>query len=303
MAAPRSPFFTVACVFVALLAAADASLAADAPHPALGALDRGGTWKIVPSPREFGPENLYEEIDGEAELFLPYGMKRLTVAHVSERSRPGEEVRVELYRMGSPRDAYGIWSQHRYPDQELLGLPSAEAVISDTSADFFRGDTFVRLRAKPGESSRRLVVGLARDVAAVLPGDGAAPAEAGILERFPARIRGTVIYQKRAMLGYECLAPGFEARFEAAEGSGRVVLLPPAAEGTEARLSRLSRELPGHSEAGPGFFRAKLPSGTLWIFPSGDCVVGVAGGQGGAEARRILEKLAADAKSVCGPAR
>jgi len=70
----------------------------------------------------FDPDTLYEEIDGEAELFLPYGMERLTVAIVGKVSAPGGEVRMELYRMASPQDAYGIWSQHRFPDQEDLRL-------------------------------------------------------------------------------------------------------------------------------------------------------------------------------------
>ena len=299
MAVRRSTILKGYCL-AALLAFAAVARAADAPHPALAALDTAGIWKLLEPPRIFGPENLYEEIDGEAELFLPYGMKRLTVGVVGERSAPGNEVRVELYRMESPRDAFGVYSQHRYPDQEITSVPPSEVILSETSADFYRGETFVRLRAKPGEASRRLVAGLSKDLVASLPGDGGFPEEAAVLEKLPGMVRGSVIYQKRAMLGYECLAPGFEGRLTGASASGRLLLLPPVPgkEGA-ARRTRLSRELPEYSPADPALFRAKLPSGTLWLSPSGSCVLGLAGEVPREEAGRILATLAGEAKRVC----
>ena len=54
--------------------------AADSVDPVPGALAAKGEWKLLEPVRTFVPDNLYEEIDGEAELFLPYGMERLTVA-------------------------------------------------------------------------------------------------------------------------------------------------------------------------------------------------------------------------------
>jgi hypothetical protein len=273
------------------------------PHPALSVLARPGAWNRIEPPRLFGAGNLYEEIDGEAELFLPYGMRQLTVAIVEDRSLPGSEVRLELYRMESARDAFGIWSQHRYPDQETVSVPPSEVVVSDTSADFFRGDTFARLRSKPGEDSRRLVLALAKDVVGALSGDGAPPEEARVLDRFPGRIPGTVIYQKRALMGYECLAPGFEAKFAGLSASGRLVLLPPAVgrAAADRRLERLGVELPGFSAAAPGLFKASLPSGALWLSPSGGCFAGVAGNLSRADAEPLLSALAALSKAFCGP--
>jgi len=284
----------------ALAPVVPAAFAADAPHPSLSALEKRGGWKLVEPPRTFGPDNLYEEIDGEAELFLPYGMERLTVALLGRAAAPGIEIRLELFRMASARDAYGIFSQHRYPDQEVLRVETSEAAVSDTTADFFRGETFVRIRAKPGEGSRRSVTDLARDVAAALPGAGGPPAEAGILDRFEGRIAGSIIYQKRAILGYECLSPGFEARFSRASASGRLVLLPPLSGKENERWERLARELPGYREITPDLSRADLPTGTLWISRAGAGIVGVVGNVSREEAGTILSGLAA---AVTGPKR
>ena len=276
--------------------------AADAGHPVLESLAAKGGWRVLEPARTFGPDNLYEEIDGEAELFLPYGMERLTVAVLGRTARPGAEVRLELYRMASPRDAYGIWSQYRYPDQEVLRIPPSEAIVSDTSADFFRGETFVRVRSKPGVGSRNDVVGISSEIVALLAGSGSPPEEARALDGLPGRVSGSILYQKRAMLGYECLAPGFEAKFSTASSSGHYLLLPPAADGGGGRKARLARELPAYREVNPTLFNAQIPSGDVWMTPEGGCVIAVAGKISRSLAEPLLSSFARRLQGICRPA-
>ena len=276
--------------------------AADSGDPVLGALAAKGGWRLIDPVRTFGPDNLYEEIDGEAELVLPYGMERLTVAVLGRTARPGSEVRLELYRMASPRDAYGIWSQYRYPDQEILRIPPSEAIVSDTSADFFRGETFVRIRSKPGDGSRNDVVGIASEIVALLPGSGSPPEEARALDDLPGRVSGSILYQKRAMLGYECLAPGFEAKFSTASSSGHYLLLPPAADGGSGRKARLARELPGYREVNAALSGAQIPSGNVWMTSEGGCVLAVAGKISRSLAEPLLSSFAQRLQGICRPA-
>ena len=275
--------------------------AADSGDPILGALAAKGEWKLLEPARTFGPDNLYEEIDGEAELVLPYGMKHLTVAVLGRTARPGSEVRLELYRMASPRDAYGIWSQYRYPDQEILRIPPSEAIVSDMSADFFRGETFVRIRSKPGGGSRSDVVGIAAEIVFLLSGSGAPPEEARVLDGLPGRVSGTILYQKRAMLGYECLAPGFEEKFSTTTATGHYLLLPPAADGAAGRKARLARELPGYSEMNATLSGAQIPSGNVWIALEGGCVVAVAGKISRDQAEPLLSSFARRLRGICRP--
>jgi hypothetical protein len=278
------------------------AVAADLPHPVLDPLAAKGEWRLLEPVRTFGPDNLYEEIDGEAELFLPYGMDRLTVAVLGRTARPGSEVRLELFRMASPRDAYGIWSQYRYPDQEILRIASSEAIVSDTSADFFRGETFVRVRSKPGDGSRIDVVGISSEIVALLTGSGSPPEEAKALDVLPGRISGSILYQKRAMLGYECLAPGFEAKFSIASSSGHYLLLPPAVDGGSGRKARLARELPGYREVTATLSGAQIPSGNVWINSEGGCVIAVAGKISRDQAEPLLASFARRLQGICRPA-
>ncbi|HEY5460461.1 MAG TPA: DUF6599 family protein [Deferrimonas sp.] len=276
--------------------------AADLPHPVLDPLVAKGEWRLLEPVRTFGTDNLYEEIDGEAELVLPYGMERLTVAVLGRTARPGSEVRLELFRMASPRDAYGIWSQYRYPDQEILRIPPLEAIVSDTSADFFRGETFVRIRSKPGDGSRSEVVGISTEIVSLLSGSGAPPEEARVLDGLPGRVSGSILYQKRAMLGYECLAPGFEVKFSTDSSSGHYLLLPPAADGGAGRKGRLARELPGYREVTPALFNAQIPSGNVWGTSEGGCVIAVAGKISREEAEPLLSSFARRLEGICRPA-
>ncbi|TRZ98558.1 MAG: hypothetical protein D4R80_04730 [Deltaproteobacteria bacterium] len=276
--------------------------AADLPHPVLDPIAANGKWKLLEPVRTFGPDNLYEEINGEAELVLPYGMKRLAVAVLGRTARPGSEVRLEIYEMASSRDAYGIWSQYRYPDQELLPIPPSEAIVSDTSADFFRGDTFVRIRSKPGDGSRSEVVGISTEIVALLAGSASPPEEARALDDLPGRVAGSILYQKRAMLGYECLAPGFEVKFSTTT-TGHYLLLPSATDGGAGRKARLARELPEYREVNPTLFNAQTPSGELWMTPEGGCVLAVAGKIPREQAGPLLSSFAQRLRGMCRPTR
>ncbi|MBS1244884.1 MAG: hypothetical protein H6R41_1421 [Deltaproteobacteria bacterium] len=289
-------------VLLLLAVAVPPAGAADPGNPVPGALVAKGEWKLLEPVRSFGPENLYEEIDGEAELVLPYGLERLTVAVLGRTAKPGSEVRLELYRMASPRDAYGIWSQYRYPDQEVLRIPPSEAIVSETSADFFRGETFVRVRSKPGDGSRNDVVGISTEIVQHIAGSGAPPEEATALDGLPGRVSGSILYQKRALLGYECLAPGFEGKFSTATATGRYLLLPPEADGGAARKARLARELPGYREVTPALRNAQTPSGSLWMILEGGCVLAVAGKISRDQAEPLLSSFAQRVRGICRPA-
>jgi len=161
---------------------------------------------------------------------------------------------------------------------------------------------FVRVRSKPGDGSRSDGIGISSEIVALLAGSGSPPEEARALSGLPGRVSGSVLYQKRAMLGYECLAPGFEAKFSTASSSGRYLLLPPAAGGAAARKVRLARELPAFREMTPALFSAQIPSGNVWMAPEGGCVVAVAGKIPRDQAEPLLSSFARRVRGICRPA-
>jgi hypothetical protein len=249
------------------------------------------SWTATVPARVFGPDNLYEEIDGEAELFLPYGFRELTVGFLRPAGNDKTEVRLELFRLATPRDAFGVFSQQRFPDQEVAVVGAARAIVSDTSLDFFQGSRFVRIRTASRNAGRSDLESLAREVSALLPGTDDPPPETEVL-RIPGLVDGTLVFQRRAILGYEVLAPGYEAKYAVTGTSATLVLITPEDAGSAAQFrERLSRFLPGFASIEKDLARADLPSGTFWLMSRNGFHFGVAGKITQAQAREILSKV------------
>lgn len=255
-------------------------------------------WRVSGPVRTFGPDTLYQEIDGEAELYLPYSFRELRVATLSPADRPGARIRLGVFRHGGPRDAYGIYSRHRFPGQETTRVGSSEAIRSESSLDFFQGEIFVRIRAVSPETSRDDLERMGRDLTGLLPGRGDFPWESEVL-RIPGSAPGPVIFHRRALFGYGSLAPGFEARIDDGKISGRILLFTAEDVGpAPGFLENLARELPRFSPAGGGYSRAVLPSGTLWILSRDRYHLGLMGKATRAQAEAILSGLESRADLV-----
>jgi hypothetical protein len=82
----------------------------------------------------------------------------------------------------------------------------------------------------------------------------------------------------RALLGYEVLAPGYEAKYSAQGVSGKLILITPEDAGDALQFQeRLSGALPGFARVGKEMVRADLPSGTVWLMSRNGFHFGLAG--------------------------
>ena len=75
-------------------------------------------WAMEGRVATYTPENLYQYINGEAEIYLPYGFKKAACVRYIKAStpsgRPQEKgMGVNIFEMGSPLDAFGIYSNFR----------------------------------------------------------------------------------------------------------------------------------------------------------------------------------------------
>lgn len=247
-------------------------------------------WTAVEPPRSFGPDNLYMEIDGEAELFLQFEFREMTSAIVARAKDEGRTYRVERFLHGDPREAFGVYSQHRFPDQETVRLDSSEAIISDMSLDSFRGSFFVRIRAARADpGSREELIALGKAILGNISGTGDPPAET-LAFRIPGVVPGTTVYQKRAVLGDEWLAPGFEAKFDSGGVQATLLLILPKGSGEGRAIERLAT-LPGWTGDGHGVYKAELKRGPAWFSVRSNRVLGVAGKIPRARALELLDKM------------
>ena len=110
---------------------------------------------------------------------------------------------------------------------------------------------------------------------------------AGLVDR-------SLVFQRRAILGYEVLAPGYEAKYAVPGTSATLVLITPEDAGPAPRFrERLSRSLPGFAPVEKDLIRADLPSGTLWLMSRNGFYFGVAGQLGRERALPILHAIEA----------
>lgn len=65
----------------------------------------------IKNERVFKGKALYGFMNGGSDLFLEYGFEELTALEVKYK---GSDFTVEVYKMPSPEDAYGIYSQHTF---------------------------------------------------------------------------------------------------------------------------------------------------------------------------------------------
>ena len=249
-------------------------------------------WTAAEPARSFGPDNLYEAIDGEAELFLPFGFRELMVGIVSPAGNDKAEVRLELFRHETPRDAFGVYSQHRFPGQEVIRVGTSEAVVSAASLDFFQGTAFVRLRTASREATRDDLENLGRDLSDLLPGTGDPPPETQAMH-IPGLVDGSIVFHKRALLGHEVLAPGYEAKYETGAISGALILIDAEDAGPAPQfLRKLSGALPGFARLEEELIRVDLPSGTLWLRFRERYLIGMAGKVTREQAEAVMLQVA-----------
>lgn len=298
--AGRLAFLLAALAAAAAVLSSCAAARTASPGPRGDALVRDLArqgWRLAEPIRRFGPDDLYMEVDGEAELYLPYGFRELQVILLERGPDRETGVRLELFTHDSPLDAYGIYSLRRFPGQEILRIDPVEAIVSDASIDFARGNVYARIvKGSPG-AARQDLLDLAQSVSGFVGGPAGPPPETRILA-VEGLETGPVVFQRRALLGYEALAPGFEASFSDGGISGRLVLLGGGGKaGAAPAIDNLAGVLPGFERLEGGVVRAELPGGRLWLVSAGGRAAGVAGWLRPDQAEAVLSGLRANLES------
>ncbi len=79
-------------------------------------------WVIKEKVDIYTEKDLYKYINGEAELYYPYGFKALATAVYARSDNPEIGIVADIYEMGSSMDAFGIYSRYRDPDEELVDI-------------------------------------------------------------------------------------------------------------------------------------------------------------------------------------
>ena len=102
-----------------------------------------GGWKWDGKKTHYNPRTLFDYIDGAAELYLAYGFRNLAVRRFEKPGQP--PIIAELYEMGSPEDAYGVFSFERQEEDAGIGQGSE---MGGGLLRFWKGRYFASLYAE-----------------------------------------------------------------------------------------------------------------------------------------------------------
>lgn len=182
---------------------------------------------------KFYSSDLFEYIDGGADAYLDYGL----VAMVDEQYKSASaEITLDIYNLGSPENAFGIYAAERSPDYHFLPI-GTEGYGSDEILNFLQGKFYVKLSAfsdkeKAGPILERLARAVSQRIGPVAP-------MPDFVSLFPPSnlLPHTIKYVKKAPLGHEFLQPAVMASY--ANGAKPSSLIISSNAGPDAALKRV----------------------------------------------------------------
>jgi hypothetical protein len=241
-------------------------------------------WTRAKAAQAFGPDDLWEAIDGAAEAYLAFDVRELVMASCAKGVVV--EAAVEVYRMADPLGAFGIYAQERSADGDFKPV-GAEGYRLRNVVNFWSGPYYVKLRATtdaPAVSAS--LVELASRISERI---GAPPPPPPVLATLPAtgQAAHTIKYVPRDVLGQRYLSNAVEAQYRDGRQTCRLVRAslesPAGATDALARFKafvgtsgRVTRSL---SSPGEGGFVATSPLyGSVVAVRSGSTLLVALGG-------------------------
>jgi hypothetical protein len=193
--------------------------AAEKPVESLLPAECGPGWRTEGPVSTYTRENLYKYIDGEAELYLPYGLQKAATVMYQRPGNKESGLVVNIFAMGSPLDAFGIYANYRAPSLEHAPVGAA-GFMDESQLMFFQDRYFVQVMSS-GVSAQEASLFLAcgTSVASNLPAGVVEPPVLALV-RAPGYIPETEKYFPQGLLGYGFLGKGLTS--EVMLGGNRV---------------------------------------------------------------------------------
>jgi hypothetical protein len=137
-------------------------------------------WKATESDATYTRKTLFHYIDGGAELYLTYKFQKAYVRRYAKAGDPKSEITLDIYDMGTPDEAFGIFSAER--EDESVGI-GQDSEYGGGLLRFWKGQYFVAIVVRgEAEAAKPAMMEMARAAEAAIPITGNKPA---LLKRLP----------------------------------------------------------------------------------------------------------------------
>jgi hypothetical protein len=179
-------------------------------------------WAKDGEPADYEPETLYEYIDGAADIYISYDFQELSSLYYVKGENEG--IAVDVYRHGTPRSAFGIYSQERPAGGDFIDI-GTQGYYEKGMLNFLLGPYYVKLSGYSlGGADEALLKSVAREVASRL---GADPGLPPVLRAFPdsGKVANSEKYVEMNFMGHGFLRDGFTADYRADGREFRVFII------------------------------------------------------------------------------
>jgi hypothetical protein len=239
-------------------------------------------WTIAEGPVEFGPEDLFDYLNGAAERYLSYGFVQALHVRYEIEGDDRSGITLDLYNMGSDQGAFGIYSMGRRRDSPAFDW-GTEGSVAANAAQAFQGRIFVHGVADYDEESAVSTMhGMIRAVTGKIPGEGSWPA---VLDPLPDHglVARSEKYVATDLLGHSFLPGGVLATYRIGGHDARLFFsdLGSAARAGEAVAlleDRRAARIDVHSAPSPGaggFSYSDPEAGSGTVISAGRFVAGI----------------------------
>ncbi|MGD2294758.1 MAG: hypothetical protein PVF22_02865 [Candidatus Aminicenantes bacterium] len=239
-------------------------------------------WDMYDRVKIFTAENLYEHINGRAELYLAYNIKSLTTATFENPSERTEFIELSIYDMDSSTNAFGIFSVERSQDEAALDL-GRQSYSSGSSIFIWKGKYYTTIvTSSTSDKLLQLCLGIAREVAAFLEDSGEPVWGLSALPQ-KNRVPHSVKYFKVDALGLDFMQNTYTAKYRKNDAEITVFLShqdsSDSARDTVARYSEYATQYGNGSQSltkdGMTFILCDMGDSFDVIFQKGQLVGGV----------------------------
>lgn len=255
-------------------------------------------WKLTIEQTVYKPDNLWDLIDGAADLFLEYNFVDLRLGRYVNNE--DIEIKVELYRHASAADAFGIYSQERYPDYHFLQL-GVQGYQEKGVLNFLAGTFYVKISSvQAGDKDQGGLLSIAQTVEAQLNEPRTWP---HLLAALPSRgrIANTEQYIAKSFLGYSFLNGAYVATYEDGGTYKSFLIEGENAEQIRALMAKYLEEINAkdQSKHPTGWLRVNDPhNGTMEWGWKEKYLFGVYGDEKGTSRLGVLQELAGKLGSI-----
>ncbi|UCH94661.1 MAG: hypothetical protein JSV88_30960 [Candidatus Aminicenantes bacterium] len=168
-------------------------------------------WSKKGKPDIYTPDNLFEYINGAAEVFLSYDFVKL--AALTYENNKKNSFTVDVYRHSSNRNGFGIYSQEK-PRQGSFLTIGAQGYYEKGVLNFFKGSYYVKMSGYDlGDNDEKVLTTTAQKIANALEGVVHFPAA---VKCFPGKgkVANSEAYINKNFLGHSFLHSAYVADYE-----------------------------------------------------------------------------------------